>query len=208
MLGIAVANREAQMKSLRQQQVLSWCQQRSVAVSEDNYLYFPGSRLCAAIELPEKPFQLVAFANSLLPYSDALPFQGALLWIRQWGVWNEQVERAGLRVMEVMRKIHDDSTSLDESPGYLFDRGELVDLQVCLIQPLLVGWDAFLIPESGEYVVATSHDETTCVLSRSPGVHERILAELQPWSPRDDQNSYFKGTGIPFDVGGAPVERI
>lgn len=190
-------SRKAQMKALTREQVKSWCQLRSVATTKDNYLYFSETRHCIAIELPEKPFQLVALANSLLPYSDALPFQGALLWIRQWGVWNEQIERAGFRVMEMMRRSYGDARSLEDAPGYLFDEQELVDSQVSLVQPLLIGWDAFLVPEAGDYLVATSHDETTYVLSRTAQVHQRILAELQPWNPREDQERYFKGTGIP-----------
>jgi hypothetical protein len=186
------------MKALRKEEVFAWCQQRSVKITSDDYLYFDGQeRRCIAIELPEKPYQLVALANDLLPYTQSVPFQGALLWIRQWGVWNELVERVGLRVMEVMRRAHGETRPMGEAPGLLFDRQELVDLQVCFIQPLLVGWDAFLVPESGDYVVATSHDETTCVLGRTLQIHDRILAELQPWNPREDRERYFKGIGIP-----------
>jgi hypothetical protein len=185
------------MKSLTKEQAESWCKARFLAVTNDGYLYFPDSRRCIAIDLPEKPYELVALANALLPYSEAAPFRGALLWIRQWGVWNELVERAGFRVMEIMRRVHNDTRRPEEAPGYLFDAQELVDLQVGLIQPLLIGWDAFMVPESGDYIVATSHDETTCVLARTLQIHESILAELKPWNPREDQEWYFKGTAIP-----------
>lgn len=189
------------MKALTKEQVRSWCHQRSVVVTSDDYLYFSDSRRCVALELPEKPFQVVALANALLPYSETVPFRGALLWIRQWGVWSELVERVGFRVMQAMRSIDGDETRMEEAPGYLFDERELVDLHVCLIQPLLVGWDAFLVPESGEYIVATSHDETTCVLSRTPQIHKRILVDLRAWNPREDQEWYFKGMEIPAAHG-------
>jgi hypothetical protein len=185
------------MNALTKEQAISWCRQRSVAITGDNYLYFPESRRCIAIELPAKPYELVSLANSLLPYDTEVPFQGALLWIRQWGVWNELVERSGLRVMEVIRRMHGSTIPLEEAPGYLFESQELIDLQVCLIQPLLIGWDAFMIPESADYIVATSHDEVTCVMSRTPQTHGRLLAELQPWSPREDADWYFRGTEIP-----------
>lgn len=186
------------MKALNKEEVRTWCQHRSVKLTSDDYLYFDGhERRCIAIDLPEKPYGLVALANALLPYTESVPFQGALLWIRQWGVWNEFVERAGVRVLEIMRRIHGDTESLEEAPGYLFDSQELIDVQTCFIQPLLIGWDAFLIPESGDYLVATSHDETTFVLSRTAQTHERILAELQPWNPREDEKRYFRGIAIP-----------
>ena len=185
------------MKGLTKEQVQMWCKDRSIAVTNDDYLYFPQSRCCIAIELPTKPYELVALANELLPYSESTRFRGALLWIRQWGVWNELVERVGSRVMEMIRRASGDARSPEEAPGYLFDSQELVDLQVGLIQPLLIGWDAFMVPESGDYIVATSHDETTCVLARTPQIQERMLEELKPWNARKDQQWYFRGTAVP-----------
>jgi hypothetical protein len=135
---------EGKMRALRKEEVFTWCQQRSVKVTDDGYLYIDAhERLCIAIELPEKPYQLVALANELLPYTQSVPFQGALLWVRQWGVWNELVERVGLRVMEVMRDFHGETRPMEEAPALLFDRQELLDLQVCFVQPLLVGWMHF-----------------------------------------------------------------
>jgi hypothetical protein len=189
------------MKALRKEEVRAWCQHRSVQVTSEDYLYFDQVRHCISVELPEKPYQLVALANAFLPYTETVPFHGALLWIRQWGVWNKLVEQSGLRVMEVMRLIHGDTRPLQEAPGYLFDSRELIDLEVCFVQPLLIGWDAFLVPVSGDYIVATSHDETTCVLSRTTQIHRRMLEELQPWNPREDRDSYFKGIGILADRG-------
>jgi hypothetical protein len=185
------------MKSLTTQQARFWCKERSLALTNKDELYFSEGRHCIAIELPEKPYQLVALAHSLLPYSETIPFGGALLWLQGWGIWNESVERAGRRVMEIMRHIHGETATLRDAPACLFGEHELVDLHVCLVQPLLIGWDAFMIPEAGDYIVATSHDETTFVISRTLNTHQRLLAELRDWSPREDEEWYFKGTEIP-----------
>lgn len=190
------------MQALTKEEVFTWCRRRSVNVTDDGHLYFDArEHRSIAIDLPEKAYRLVALANALLPYGQSVPFDGALLWIRQWGVWDELVERAGLRVMEVMRQIHGVTPPLQESPGHLFAAQELTDLQVCFVQPLLIGWDAFLVPSSGDYIVATSHDETTCVLSRTPQVHQQLLRELRPWSPREDREWCFRGIGMPTDHG-------
>ncbi|HKW57375.1 MAG TPA: hypothetical protein VJN42_08450 [Candidatus Acidoferrum sp.] len=189
------------MKALSKGEVLDWCRTRFISVSENDYLYFPEARNSIAIELPEKPYQLVKLANVLLPYSESVPFQGALLWIRETDVWDKLVERVGFRVLELMRRFHGNAQSMEQAPGYLFDAQELVDLEVCLVQPLLIGWDAFMVPESGDYIVATSHDETTCVLTRTPQIHGKLLAELQIWNPREDTERYFKGTAIPAAQG-------
>ncbi len=59
------------MKALEKKEVFAWCQHRSVKVTDDGYLYFDAhERRCIAIELPAKPYQLVALANALLPYTE------------------------------------------------------------------------------------------------------------------------------------------
>jgi hypothetical protein len=186
------------MKAFTRSQAFSWYMQRAVQVSDDGFLYFGENRSCITLELPKKPYELVALANSLLPYTESTPFNGALLWLRQWGVWSELVERAGFRVLEAVRNLHGERSSASDAPGYLFDReDELVDLQVSFIQPLLIGWDAFLVPNRGDYIVATSHDETISVLTRTPETHKRLLTELQAWGGSERSDQYFKGTAIP-----------
>ena len=185
------------MKTLTIEEIRDWLQQRPVQLTNDDRLYFDvHERGCLAIELPEKPYQLVSLANALIPhdYDESAPFQGALLWIRQWGVWNELVERVGLRIMEVMRRSPGGSRPLEEAPGNLFGEQDLIDLQACFLQPLLIGWDAFLVPESGDYFVATSHDETTCVVGRTQQIHENLRVRLQAWNPRDCPERYFRAT--------------
>jgi hypothetical protein len=59
------------------------------------------------------------------------------------------------------------------------------------------GYLHFMVPESGDYIVATSHDETTCVLGHTQQIHAQILAEPQPWNPREDQEWYFRRIGNP-----------
>jgi len=190
------------MEALTKAEVFEWLRSRSISVTNDGYLYFDGyDRRCIAVELPKKPYRVVALANELLPYNELIPFQGAILWVRQWGIWSELVERSGFRIMEMVRQVHGSSKSLQEAPGYLFDAPEVIDLQVCLLQPLLVGWDAFMVPASGDYIVATSHDETTCILTRTAETERRLLEELGPWNPEKNSDWYFRGLGIPSNRG-------
>lgn len=185
------------MKALTADDVYAWCGARSVAVSSDNYLYFELNRQCIAVDLPKKPYEVVALVNELLPYTVNNPFEGALLWLREWGIWSELVERAGFRVMELLRRADGVIRSPEEAPRYLFDALELVDLQVGLLQPVLIGWDAFMVPDSGDYIVATSHDETTCILTRTLQLHEKLLADLKSWNCQSDPERYFSHKAIP-----------
>jgi len=88
--------------------------------------------------------------------------------------------------MEVIRLLNRDDRTIREAPGYLFNESELTDLHLCLLQPLLIGWDVFLIPETPEYIVVTSHDETTRIFTRTPETFDSMLEELRSWNGRQE----------------------
>ncbi len=184
------------MKALSKQEARAWCEARSIRVTANDFLYYDLARRdCIVMELPERAYQVPTLANALLPYGEESPFRGALLWIRSWGVWTEHSERAGLRIVERIRFAGGETRSLDEAPGTLFDATELVDLHACFIQPLLMGWDAFLIPLTGDYFIATSHDEITCVVARTRELHVKLFQQLQNWNPQENDTWYFQGIG-------------
>lgn len=190
--------RGQRMKLVTQDGCRTWCAHRNVQVSDRKRLYFDAiKRFGISIDLPAKPFELVALANELLPYRTNEHFAGALLWVTQTGVWSEQVERVGHRIFEAIRNAHDCCGSLIEFPGTIFDQSELVDLQVCSLQAPLIGWDAYLVPEQANYLVAFSHDETTTVVSRTPDIHDRLFKELGPWNPHEDSERYFRPSRTP-----------
>ena len=186
------------MQALTNEQARGWCERKAVSLSRDGYPYFDRHKpYSIAVDLPEKPYELVALTNAVLPYSESTPFQGALLWIRRFGVWGEVAERFGMRVVEAVRCMHGQRVTMDDAPASAFEEGELVDLHVSFLQPLLIGWDSFMIPDAADYVVSTTHDGLTYVLSRTAQTHGRILAELEAWHPREDPHTYFEGLDIP-----------
>jgi hypothetical protein len=187
------------MKTLSNEQARLWCEQRGVSVTERGWLYFdPHDRRSITMGLPKEPHQLVYLTSLFVSRNESTPFKGALLWIREWGVWNRLVEIVGFRITETMRHAHGEAKSVREAPACVFDNPDLVDLQVCLLQPLLVGWDAFMVPENADYIVAVSHDSLVSVIGRTAEVHAKMLALLDGLGPRED-NWYFKGYRIPAD---------
>jgi hypothetical protein len=187
------------MKALDVKQAKNWCEERGVKVTEKGWLYFEShDRRSITVGLPKEPHQLVYLTNLFIPYDESTPLEGALLWIRDWGIWNEMVERVGFRTIEVMRRLTNEARSITEVPAYIFDKSELVDLQVCLLQPLLVGWDAFLVPVSADYIVAVSHDSLVSVIGRTSEGYTKMLSRFGRWGALED-NWYFRGSWIPAE---------
>jgi hypothetical protein len=173
------------MKALTSQEAKTWCDQRSIHVAEDGYLYYGNPKLDFTIELLEKASRLTALAAWLLPESEKIPFQGALLWVKEWGIWAQHSEEAGMKIIETLRLAHGETRSLKAAPAMLFGPQELRDLHAFFIQPLVFGWDAFMIPVSEDYFVFNSHDEIICVIAKTEEEKVTLMTRLQDWKPQE-----------------------
>ena len=115
----------------------------------------------------------------------------SLIWFTDWGVWNEIHERAGMYIIEQMRRANGEGEPLIGKPGHLFEASEAAALQSFLILPVFFSWDAYLAPISGEYFVFNSHDEFVCLLSKTRKTHERMKEVLRDWNPKEEDH-YFR----------------
>jgi hypothetical protein len=179
------------MKGMTSLEAKAWCEKRSISVSENRFLHYGDLKLGFTIELPEKPYRLPAIAAWLLPDSEEAPFQGALLWVREWGIWAEHTEEAGMKIMEALRQAHGETRTLKAAPAMLFGPEELRDLHAFFIQPLLFGWDAFMVPASGEYFAFNSHDEVICLVTKTEEKRGALMRWLKGWEPEEEVSHYF-----------------
>ena len=95
----------------------------------------------------KEPHQLISLARSVafLGHEEA-NFRGAHLWITTWGVWNPQVEAIGRKTLEQFRRGQGENRPLELAPGHIFRDDEFTEAVCCLLQPMIVGWDAYYIP--------------------------------------------------------------
>jgi len=177
------------MQFLTLQEAYDWLGKTPLIVQRDrNDLSFPkGPNFCFKLELPTKIYRVSNFVNYLLPYERGSLSCRSLLWFTDWGMWNEIHERAGMFMLEQMRAARGEHKPLIERPGHLFDCSESTALQSFLILPVLFSWDAYLAPESGEYFVFNSHDESVYVVSGTQRTHEKLFEDLRIWEPKQSE---------------------
>jgi hypothetical protein len=177
------------MQFLTQQETHDWLGKTPLTIRPDrNDLSFPkGPTFCFRLELPAKIYRVSNFVNYLLPYKQGSISCGSLLWFTDWGMWNEIHERAGMFMLEQMREAQGEHKPVIQKPGQLFDSSEAIALQSFLILPVLFSWDAYLAPQSGEYFVFISHDESVKVVSGTQRVHEKLLEDLRTWDPKQSE---------------------
>jgi hypothetical protein len=132
----------------------------------------------------EEPHQLVYLARLVahLGYEET-DFAHAHLWITTWGVWNQQVEAIGFKTLEQFRRSFGENRSLESAPGHYFRHNEFQESVCCLLQPMIVGWDAYYVPHwrdgSLDYFVEVSHDSFIDIHVRTEETAKNLREILQ-----------------------------
>lgn len=179
------------MKFLTTEETKNWCQAHALQVTADRYLrYEVDSPYCFTVGLEEKPSRVIALADYLIPTWEDTPFRGALLWIRGWRIWGDHSEKTGTMIVQQMRLAKGESEPLEIRPGYLFGQDEVFEMHSYFVVPILFGWDAFVVPECGDYFVFVSHDGVAAVVARNADRAEELRQRLQDWKPREDKSWY------------------
>ena len=130
----------------------------------------------------EEPHQLLYLARLVahLGY-DEIHFRGARLWLTAWDIWNPLEEAVAFKTLEQFRRSYGENRSVESAPGIYFRHDEFVESVCCLLQPMLVGWDALYVPTWAygqlEYFVAVSHDSFVDITVRTSEIEEKC-AEL------------------------------
>lgn len=134
-----------------------------------------------------EPHQLVWLARLAASLTEAeRDFRGAYLWITRWGVWDPNVEAVGFNTLERYRQGFGENRSLTTAPAHLFRHDELLSSVSCLVQPMLVGCDAYYIPQTAsgdfEHFLFVSHDSFLEIHTRTDKAHHDASQRLEALS--------------------------
>jgi len=135
----------------------------------------------------DEPHQLIYLARLLaaLGYEEA-HFRHSYLWLTTWGVWDGGTEAVAFKIFEQFRRSHGENRSLESAPGTHFRHDEFVESVCCLVQPILVGWDAYYVPTwaygSLDYFVFVSHDGFADIRVRTPEVRQQCEQALSGYN--------------------------
>ena len=73
------------------------------------------------------------------------------------------------------------SEACGEAPAQFFSEDEFPDARVFWTVPIILGWDAFLIPENPDYFVFNGHDEVVSFVCRTKERYEQLLDAFKDW---------------------------
>jgi hypothetical protein len=138
---------------------------------------------CIHLDYPPKLERLPFFARLLATLGyEAGDFEGAWLWLREWGVWNSADEAVGYRIVEAMHRAAGQPKSFEVGPGHLFRGDELSEAIGTLLQPMVFGWDAYYLPRwsygTHQFFLHVSHDSYVSVVTRTKEFYDRVFGLL------------------------------
>jgi hypothetical protein len=168
------------MKALTKDEIHSWVASQPNLMVEEKGLHFRSSGVQELhFHYPTGEGQLI-YSSRLLAtlHHEESTFAGALLWITTWGVWSEWVEDIGLKTVAMLRGETTTLAALWETPGQLFGEDELLPAAAFLVQPILVGWDAYYYPlfkdQPTDFIIKISHDAYVDVMPATLEARKRI----------------------------------
>lgn len=185
------------VKILSKEQAKAWCEERGVHADTGSrriaLRYAAVEAACLQASLALEPGRLIAMAHGLLLQDLAEPdtqdFAGALVWFREWDIWNEASEAAGARVLDLVRRglAGGDVPLLHEGPAHLFTPQEFVDAHALLAIPLMFQWDVYVVPASARCLALVSHDEYVRITARTAAIRSRIAERFRAanWAPEE-----------------------
>ena len=137
-----------------------------------------------ALQYPKKLERLPYFARFLATIGyEEQDFDGALLCITQWDIWQRREEAIGYRLIESFSRAAGQSSSFEAAAAYSFRSDELVEAIGMMMQPMIFGWDAYFVPQYSygveECFLKISHDSYVRVETRTREFHDRVLKDLQ-----------------------------
>ncbi len=132
----------------------------------------------------KEPHQLIYLARLISHLGhEEMHFSHAYLWLTTWGVWGAAEEAIGFKTLEQFRRSYGELRSLEAAPGHYFRHDEFTESVCCLLQPMLVGWDAYYVPTwtcgPFDYFVAVSHDSFVDIKVRTQEMYDESAEILR-----------------------------
>jgi hypothetical protein len=186
------------VRTLTYQESKEWCEQAPLSMKVGQYAhlsYESPTVFGMSIKMPLESGPVMALGSGLLAFEANVEFYGGLLWLANWDIGTPLVERAGLKIIEQMRRGYGNCSSIENAPGNLFRTDEIADLHAFLCLPMLFGWDAYFVPRGTRYFAYVRSNGFLYLVTDEEETYTRLLSHLAYWKPSPEVPSYVTSAG-------------
>ena len=140
------------MKILSRQDAALWCSQHDVALSDAGLPQRPD--MTARFKIPEDTQKRVHLVSQGMSAFADTPLY--LVWFNDWAVWPSGQR---MHIFDRFRMSYGETRPLIDSPGHIFERGEIEDAISFVTLAVLFLWDCYVVTPKGSKLLFFSHDE-------------------------------------------------
>lgn len=179
------------MELLSDEEALAWMRDAGLRANGGWHLGRAGGESACdwvfRVQVPEDATAIAGLAYTIAitgaPDHDEAKFQGALLWLRQWEIWSESIDRTGYALLDGVRRLSGQSDPLDAAPAQSFGAGEFFPCCASLCLPMMFQWDARFIGAEARCAVVISHEGFIEFVTWAEEPYLELLTRFQPWKP-------------------------
>ena len=143
------------MQFLSDQAILAWRQRFGWETPPNALFSTAGPVHTLKVVLPGQTVSNMAISLTLLAAEREGAFGPTLLELIEWNVWNTLPQET---LLERFRLSFGEKAAIHETPGHLFEVGELPLLESLFVLAALSGWELVLFPAHRKYSLFLSHD--------------------------------------------------
>jgi hypothetical protein len=168
------------MKALTEAQISTWCAQRRITTTRARNLIrlaHAGPVKTYRKSLPDEFRTAEWMANVLVLALTKQNFEGGLVLYRDWVFPIDVLDW----MVEVLREHHSVHGRLIDTPGHLFEATEGTAAVGFTLIPILADWDAYVVPERGEYLGFICHDGWIDIIFKDEPSNQGMMAVLEEW---------------------------
>jgi hypothetical protein len=135
------------------------------------------------IAIPQSATEIVSMAYALLTTGlrddDEAHFQGGLVWLEQWEIWSESIDRIGYLLLKALCTQGGSDADFTTKPGFVFSAHEFAEAHAALAIPMLFQWDAIMAPAEPSFHARISHDGYMDISTASAATRAALLQRFR-----------------------------
>jgi hypothetical protein len=140
------------MRVLSTEETALWCSEHEIALSDSGLPLRPDA--AGKFKIPEDANKRVHLVSQGMRAFNAAP--RFLVWFHDWAVWPSGQR---MHIFDRFRISYGETRLLIDSPGHIFEQGEIEDAISFVTIAVLFLWDCYVVTPRRSEVLFFSHDE-------------------------------------------------
>ena len=167
---------------------VEWTDRRNIHLAADRRLGLQSAWPRVVRVRPDEHFTRVIFLTYcllLLTRQGESSFDGAIFWLRRFDIEDSPINRITGKLCQRLGWNADRDGAADLSLAHHFTSGELIPAASLVFPAIGMPWDAYVIPESGTYLIYKHHDESVDIVAGTELVANAVNRDLTDagWTP-------------------------